>query len=69
MHSDVGTATQLVLAQNAGDANAVIYSNFAPAVILATAAIIVLCLCIDIIEFAFEYIIWWIFFRGKDDDE
>jgi len=69
MHSDVGTATQLLLAQNAGDANAVIYSNFAPAVILAIAAIIVLCLCIDIIRFAFEYIIWWIFFRGKDDDE
>lgn len=44
MHGDVGTATQL-LAQNAGDANAGIYSNFAPAVILAIAGIIILCLC------------------------
>jgi hypothetical protein len=69
MHSDVGTATQLLLAQNAGDANVGIYSNFAPAVILGISAIIVLCLCIDIIQFGFEYIIWWIFFRGKDDDE
>lgn len=69
MNGEVGTATQLLLAQNAGDVNAGIYSNFASAVILAIAAIIVLCLCIDIIQFAFEYIIWWIFFRGKDDDE
>ena len=69
MNGEVGTATQLLLAQNAGDVNAGIYSNFAHAVILAIAAIIVLCLCIDIIQFAFEYIIWWIFFRGKDDDE
>lgn len=69
MNGEVGTATQLLLAQNAVDVNAGIYSNFAPAVILAIAAIIVLCLCIDIIQFAFEYIIWWIFFRGKDDDE
>lgn len=69
MHGEVGTATQIVLAQNAGDLSTGIYSNFAPAVILATAAILVLCLCIDIIQFAFEYIIWWIFFRGKDDDE
>ena len=69
MRGEVGTATQLLLAQNAGDANAGIYSNFAPAVILAIVGIIVLCLCIDIIQFAIEYIIWWIFFRGKDDDE
>lgn len=69
MHNEVGTATQLVLAQNAGDFSTGIYSNLAPAVILAIVAILILCLCIDIIEFAFEYIIWWIFFRGKDDDE
>lgn len=69
MRGEVGTATQLVLAQNAGDFSTGIYSNFAPAVILAIVAILFLCLCIDIIQFAFEYIIWWIFFRGKDDDE
>ena len=68
MHSEVGTATQLVLAQNAGDFSTGIYSNLAPAVILAIFAILILCLCIDIIKFAFEYI-RWIFFRGKDDDE
>ena len=69
MNSEIGTAAQLTLAQHAGDANAGIYSNFAPAVVIAIAGIIILCLCIDIIQFAFEYIIWWIFFRGKDDDE
>ena len=69
MNGEVGTATQLLLAQTAGDANTGIYSNFAPAVVLALAAVIILCLCIDIIQFGIEYIIWWIFFRGKDDDE
>ena len=69
MRGEVGTVTQLLLAQNAGDASTGIYSNFAPAVIIAIAGIIVLCLCIDIIECVFEYIVWWIFFRGKDDDE
>lgn len=69
MNGEVGTVTQLMLAQNAGDFSTGIYSNLAPAIILAIVAILILCLCIDIIEFAFEYIIWWIFFRGKDDDE
>lgn len=54
MHGEVGTATQIVLAQNAGDLSTGIYSNFAPVVILATAAILILCLCIDIIQFAFD---------------
>lgn len=69
MNGEVGTVTQLLLAQSAGDASTGIYSNFAPAVVIAIVGIIILCLCIDIIQFAFEYIIWWIFFRGKDDDE
>lgn len=69
MRGEVGTATQLLLAQNAGDANAAIYSNFAPAVVLAIFGIIILCLCIDIIKIGVEYIVWWIFLRGKDDDE
>ena len=69
MNGEVGTATQLLLAQNAGDLSTGIYSNFVPAVVLATAAIILLCFCINIVKFGIEYIIWWIFFRGKDNDE
>lgn len=69
MNGEVGTVTQLMLAQSAGDANAGIYSNFAPAVVVAIVGIIILCLCIDLIQIAVEYIIWWIFLRGKDDDE
>jgi len=69
MNGEVGTVTQLMLAQSAGNADAAIYSNFAPAVVLAIFGIILLCFCMDLIKIAFEYIIWWIFLRGDDDDE
>lgn len=68
MHGEVETATQLTLAQHAGDVNAGIYTTFAPSLILATLAVLVLCVGLFILARIGEYIIAWIFFRNDDDE-
>lgn len=69
MNTDIGTATQLTLAQHAGDMSTGIYSTFAPPIVLATLAVLALCVGLCILARVGEYIIAWIFFRNSDDEQ
>lgn len=69
MHENIGTVAQLTLAQHAGDLNAGIYSTFAPSIVLIALAVLTVYVVLSILARVVEYIIAWIFFRGKDDDE
>lgn len=69
MNDNIGTAAQLTLAQHAGDLSAGIYTTFAPPIVLATLAVLALCVGLLILARVGEYIIAWIFFRNDDDEQ